>query len=210
MPVSRLRCMYGNSNRTTRMPDAATPSATRCMNAESIGAPAPCANKNVLAAVFGPSTRRAAMTIDHAAEHEQGDDERGEIFGDCRRRDDRDRHRQFHRHPARGHVLECLFEDRPAADHKAHDPDDADVRQRLPYMKPHSDRRERHHCDSSAFDPAEARRVVVPVVFARFHRGVPATLDTPARRRSAPARPGPGCDRGRGSDRRRAFGCDPR
>jgi copper oxidase (laccase) domain-containing protein len=35
------------------------------MNAESIGAPAPCANKNDIAAVFGPSTRRAAMTIDH-------------------------------------------------------------------------------------------------------------------------------------------------
>jgi hypothetical protein len=47
------------------MPDAATPSATRRMNAESIGAPAPCANKNDFAAVFGPSTSRAVMTIDH-------------------------------------------------------------------------------------------------------------------------------------------------
>src|SRR5215472_8465845 len=53
--------MYGNSNLITRTPDAATPWATRFMNGESIGAPAPCANRSVFAAVFGPSMMTDAM-----------------------------------------------------------------------------------------------------------------------------------------------------
>src|SRR5271154_2530952 len=53
--------MYGNSNRITRMPDAATPSATRCMKVESIAAPAPCANRNDFDAVFGPSIRNSVI-----------------------------------------------------------------------------------------------------------------------------------------------------
>ncbi len=52
--------MYGNSKRTTRQPDSASPLAMAAMKGVSIGAPAPWASSTVAGAASGPSIKRGA------------------------------------------------------------------------------------------------------------------------------------------------------
>src|SRR3989344_3378323 len=96
-------------------------------------------------------------------EDEQGDDQCREDPADGGRRADGDRHRQFHRHAARDDVLESLLEDRPAADQKADDADDADRREWLPDAEPHGGRRDRNKGNTCGFLPFEGMVVIMPV-----------------------------------------------
>jgi hypothetical protein len=59
-PVSRIRAMKGNSNRTTLQPAAASPLAMAAMNGLSIGALAPWASSTVAGASSGPSINGGA------------------------------------------------------------------------------------------------------------------------------------------------------
>ena len=93
-----------------------------------------------------PATRNRQVLEYFGDQHEQGDDERGEELGNRGCCQDRNRHREFHRHPARGDVLDCLFEDRPAANQDAGHADETNPRERLPDAEPHS---YRAHCDQA-------------------------------------------------------------
>src|SRR5947209_2173421 len=72
--------IYGNSNRTTRMPAAPMLRAIVCMNGETIGPPAPCANTYVFGASCGPSMRNLVIGRTTIPDHAQPHDDRPTLF----------------------------------------------------------------------------------------------------------------------------------
>lgn len=97
-------------------------------------------------------------------EDEERDDECGEELADRRSSGDGDRHRQLHRHAPLDDILECLLQDRPAADQKAGDADDADSLEWLPDLEPDGRRRDRDKRDPHCFRPFERVVVIVAVL----------------------------------------------
>ena len=97
-------------------------------------------------------------------ENEQGDDQSGEELADGRRCDDGNRHRQLHRHAPLDNIVEGLLQNRPAADQKADDTDDADSRERLPDPEPHGRSRDGHKGNTGGFEPLKRMVVVMPVI----------------------------------------------
>ena len=77
------------------------------------------------------------QVLEHLGDqHEEDDDERRERLADRERRDERDRHRQLHRHPPLPERLEGLLEDRVAADERRREGHRVDLQERLPRQEP--------------------------------------------------------------------------
>jgi len=83
--------------------------------------------------------------------HEAGDNQGGEELSNCQSRQERDGHREFHRHFAFNDVFESFPENGVSADQGGHDADDADVRKRLPKPKPDCSGSHGHESDADEF-----------------------------------------------------------
>ena len=100
-------------------------------------------------------------------EHEEGDDERREELADDERGPERNRHRQLHRHAALTEVLPRFGEDRPAANDRPRQTEDAQTRaERLPHAKPDHAGDDGNRDDPSELNPFERVRMlgIVPAM----------------------------------------------
>jgi hypothetical protein len=82
-----------------------------------------------------PGHRQAFQDL--RAKHEPGDDQGGEELTNEESGDERDRHRQLHRHLALEDVLRRFLEDWVAAHQRGSQSDDADAGKRLPESEPY-------------------------------------------------------------------------
>ena len=79
-----------------------------------------------------PSARHGHVFQDFSDQDEQGNDQRGEEFGDGGRGDDGDAHGELHRHASGDDVLGGFPENWPATDQEAQQPKHAHLWKRLP------------------------------------------------------------------------------
>jgi len=81
---------------------------------------------------------------DLGKEDKEGDEQRCEHLADGKGSSEGDGHREFHRHPQRNQVFQCLFEDRVSADESGNQANHIKAPDGTPQVKPSSN--DRHAC----------------------------------------------------------------
>ena len=105
----------------------------------------------------GATTAADSQPFEHLGkENERRNHQRREELADGQRRQQRDRHRQLHRHPALADILPRLVEDRPAPDQRSEESQHAQARERYPDSEPHGGSDERSAADAHQFLPFDA------------------------------------------------------
>ena len=96
-------------------------------------------------------------------EHEENDDDRRERLADGECRDERNRHRQLHRHPPLSKGCDRFLVDRVTANHRRGERDRIDAKERLPREEPRHGHGKRYEPDANEITSVDVVLVLLPV-----------------------------------------------